>query len=60
MKPLPPGMDHNAAVKRVAKQFQDAADTAIDNHVGPRPEGTKTTVTSEIAVKSRRTHTAKV
>jgi hypothetical protein len=51
-KALPPGTDHHAATKRVAAQVQGAADSAIDAHIGPRPEGPKRVMNSELQTKT--------
>ncbi len=38
---LPPGTNHHAQVKRVTAAVEGAANAAIENHVGPRPVGSK-------------------
>ena len=58
-KPMPPGVNQFAATKQIAAHVDNMANDAIKNHTGPRPPGTKTTVTAEIPVKMRRTTTAK-
>ena len=59
-KALPPGSNHHAEVHRIADKMQGIADVATKTQTAPRPAGGRATVTAEIPVKSRRSHTAKV
>ena len=49
---LPPGIDHNKQVKRVADFVEGAANDAIENHTGPRPAGPKKVMNSELQTKT--------
>jgi hypothetical protein len=59
MDRIPPGINHHAAVEKVAARTKAVSDVAIKNQTAPRPAGPKMSVTAEIPVKSRRTTTAK-
>jgi hypothetical protein len=51
-KPMPPGVNHLAAVERVAARTKAITDAAIDAHTGPRPAGPKRVMKAEMLTKT--------
>jgi len=52
MDGIPPGTNHHAAVRRVAKQTQDAADTAAEWQTAKRPDSPKRVMKTEMPAKT--------
>jgi len=52
MDRIPPGMNHHAAVERVAARTKSISDAAIKNQTAPRPDSPKVVMKAELQTKT--------